>query len=272
MPELPEVETVRRSLEKLIKEETIQDVIIYWDNIVQNDLDYFKRCLINQTFRKFERRGKYLIFKLDDYYLVSHLRMEGKYYVYDTEQIKDKHTHVVFKFKSNKQLHYNDTRKFGKMFITKNLNDTNLALLGPEPFSDDFNLDYVYHKLQKANKDLKTYLLDQSFVAGIGNIYANEICFKIGLNPLTPTKALDKKDINNLIKATREILSLAIEAGGSSIKSYTSSLGVSGRFQQALQVHQRINQPCFNCGQTIKKIMLNKRGTYFCENCQKLKN
>lgn len=272
MPELPEVETVVRTLEKLIKNEEIIDVKIYWDNIIVGDIDEFKNKLIGQHFNDFKRRGKYLLFKLDDYYLMSHLRMEGKYFVFDDAHSKDKHSHVIFSFKSGRQLHYNDTRKFGKMeLLAGDLDIKNIKGLGPEPFDDDFNLAYVRSVASKFKGPIKQLILDQHFVAGVGNIYADEILFEMAIDPESPANKLSDEDFNNMIVATRKILTKAIADGGTTIRSYTSSLGVSGRFQLSLNVHQRVNEKCKRCGGIILKKTVKTRGTYYCKKCQKLK-
>ena len=269
MPELPEVETVLRTLELRIKNETINDIEVLWDNIIINDINEFRNRLIGQHFRKFIRRGKYLLFELDDCVLVSHLRMEGKYYLKDFNDEITKHEHVIFTL-DHISLRYHDTRKFGKMEIIEKQNDyLQFKLLGVEPFSEEFNSDYVKKYLEKSNKPIKQTLLDQSFIAGIGNIYADEILFAIKVDPKTKSMNLTKQNIDDLIFYTNKIIRGAINAGGTTIRSYTSSLGVNGLFQLELKVHTKVNQPCPVCGHLIKKIQVAKRGTYYCENCQK---
>ena len=194
--------------------------------------------------------------------------MEGKYFLMDYDEPIGKHQHVIFKLDNGKELRYNDVRKFGRMEILpldydlSKLND-----LGPEPFSDEFNHDYVKKYLAKQNKAIKEVLLNQSFVAGIGNIYADEICSAIKIMPTTIANKLNDEDIDNLISATREILNEAISAGGTTIRSYTSSLGVSGRFQLSLRVHTL--KKCPYCASEIVKIRVGGRGTYYCPLCQK---
>lgn len=272
MPELPEVETVLKTLENLIKDEKIIDVQIFWDNIILSDKKYFVENIVSQCFKDFKRRGKYLIFELNDFYLISHLRMEGKYFFYEQKHEKDKHTHVIFTFESGKQLHYNDVRKFGKMeLVSKTYDLKNFKNLGPEPFWEDFNESYVLDYFKNYKGSIKAVLLEQNFVAGIGNIYADEICFDAKLDPRTDIKKMNKKDIKNIISSTRKILSKAILQGGTTIRSYTSSLGVSGKFQLYLMVHQRKGEECKICGNVIEKIVVATRGTYFCKRCQKLK-
>ena len=267
MPELPEVQTVLDTLESKIKDREIVDIKILYEPIVECSKKTFRKKLIGQHFRSFKRRGKYLLFEMDDLTLVSHLRMEGKYFILDETYPLSKHDHVIFFLDDGKQLRYNDVRKFGRMeLIEKQEEYRDFHDLGPEPFSSDFNVNYCREYLSKKKLPIKQVLLDQSFVAGIGNIYADEILFAIRIDPRTSADRLDENDIKNLIKETRKILKRAIKAGGTTIRSYTSSLGVTGRFQLSLNVHTM--EECPLCGNDIKKITLGGRGTYFCDRCQ----
>jgi len=271
MPELPEVQTVLNTLELRIKDLEIIDVIILYPNIVDMDPIAFKNSLINQHFRNFKRRGKFLLFEMDDVLLVSHLRMEGKYFIKQHDEPVFKHTHIIFRLSNGQDLRYNDVRKFGRMYTTSLKPDYKVFhKLGVEPFSEDFNLEYCQARLSKSHRVIKQELLDQSFIAGIGNIYADEILFYAKLNPAKKANTLTTKEIQLLIKGTQEILKMAIADGGTTIRSYTSSLGVTGRFQQHLQVHQREGEKCYLCQSTIIKTKVAQRGTYYCPKCQKL--
>lgn len=268
MPELPEVQTVLDTLALKIKDKEIKNIEVLYSNIIVGNIEEFKTKLIGQHFREFKRRGKYLLFVMDDLTLVSHLRMEGKYFIQDVDEAINKHTHVIFTLDDGLQLRYNDVRKFGRMEIMDKRSDYSIFKdLGPEPFSNDFNEDYILKYFNKNKKPLKEVLLDQSFVAGIGNIYADEIAFACGKNPLTPVCSLTREDATNIKKETVRILNGAIKAGGTTIRSYTSSLGVTGRFQLKLKVHTMTNCPI--CHSEIKKIRVGGRGTYYCPNCQK---
>ena len=268
MPELPEVETVLRTLEDKIKDREITSIKILYKPIVVDNEKTFKKKLIGQHFRQFKRRGKYLIFELDDISLVSHLRMEGKYYILTPNDKIDKHTHVIFNLDDGRQLRYHDVRKFGRMeLISKDETYDDFKNLGPEPFSKDFNLKYIKEYIKNLKKPIKEVLLDQSFVAGIGNIYADEILWAIKVNPLRPANKLKDEEIKDLIKYTRAILKKAIKAGGTTIRSYTSSLGVTGLFQLSLNAHTV--KKCKRCQSEIKKIRVGGRGTYYCPKCQK---
>lgn len=269
MPELPEVETVLRTLEHLISGERIIDVSVFWDNIVVGDVEEFKQRLINESFREFKRRGKYLLFELDTITLVSHLRMEGRYYFYKEKINPSKHTHVVFDFASGNQLHYVDTRKFGKMELVSKSDVYQIEGLSYEPWDMRFNPSYVKKFLHRTKRPIKAVLLDQNFVAGIGNIYADEILFRTKIHPEKPANRISNTKIPQLIQNIRSILEEAIKQGGTTIRTYTSSLGVTGLFQQQLKVHQRKGETCLCCGGTIQKIKVMTRGTYFCPRCQK---
>ena len=269
MPELPEVQTVLDTLQLKIKDRKIIDIKVLYKPIVDYPTNKFIKSLIGQHFRCFKRRGKYLLFEMDDITLVSHLRMEGKYFVVDDSFPKSKHDHVIFYLDNGMQLRYNDVRKFGRMELIEKQDDYRVfKQLGPEPFSKDFNLKYCKEYLSNKNKPIKEILLDQSFVAGIGNIYADEILFKTKINPKLAAKKLSDDNIKDLIKYTRLTLAGAIKAGGTTIRSYTSSLGVTGRFQLKLKVHTM--KKCKTCNSDIKKIVVGGRGTYYCPKCQKL--
>ncbi|MBQ6560172.1 MAG: DNA-formamidopyrimidine glycosylase [Erysipelotrichaceae bacterium] len=270
MPELPEVQTVLDTLALRIKDRAITDIRILYKPIVSCSEKRFKQSLIGQHFRTFKRRGKYLLFEMDDLTLVSHLRMEGKYYILDEKTPISKHDHVIFVLDDGKQLRYNDVRKFGRMeLIEKDEEYENFKDLGPEPFSDKFNLEYCRDYLKNKKTPIKTVLLDQSFVAGIGNIYADEILFAMKIDPRSRADLLDDKEIRTMIHETGRILNEAIQAGGTTIRSYTSSLGVTGLFQLDLMVHTIDNCPI--CHTKIQKTVIGGRGTYYCPNCQKLK-
>ena len=271
MPELPEVQTVLDTLENRIKGAEIIAVKVLYDPIISMNKNTFIKKLKGQHFNEFKRRGKFLLFELDDMTLVSHLRMEGKYFIYDEKQKNiNKHTHVIFYLDHNRELHYNDVRKFGRMeIIAKDDNYQDFHDLGVEPFSKEFNLNYCKEYLNKNRRPIKQILLDQSFIAGIGNIYADEIIFEMKIHPKTPGNKLNDDDIKNLIKATNNILKKAIKKGGTTIRSYTSSLGVTGRFQLSLKVHTK--DICPICKNKIEKIVVATRGTYYCPKCQKEK-
>ena len=273
MPELPEVETVKETLKKRILKKRINKIKILYDGIIASDIDEFKNKIIGETINDISRRGKWLIFALDNYYLLSHLRMEGKFFLKPFDEKIVKHEHVIF-FLDDISLRYHDTRKFGKMYLVekdKLYTDTPLSKQGLEPWDDNLTINYLKDKYNR-NISIKTLLLDQEVISGIGNIYADEILFMSKINPCKKGTNLSDNDCDNIIKNTRTVLKKAIELGGTTIRSYTSSLGVTGRFQNELLVHQRENEECYTCKNKIVKTKVNGRGTYYCPVCQKEEN
>jgi formamidopyrimidine-DNA glycosylase len=275
LPELPEVETVRKTLENLVLNKTIEQITIRWPKMIKNptEIDQFIDALKGQTIKEIGRRGKFLIFYTDVYALVSHLRMEGKYAVYSKDEPFDKHTHVVFHFTDGTDLRYKDVRKFGTMHLFKKGTEFEappLIDLGPEPFSEGFTLDYLIQKLQKTNRKIKPTLLDQKIVVGLGNIYVDEALFRAKIHPETIANVLN---IEQLLKLHQEIiktLSEAVQKGGSTIRSYINSQGEIGMFQLELLVYGRKGESCKDCGQDLEKTVVGGRGTHFCPNCQPL--
>ena len=271
MPELPEVETVKEALKRKILNRKIVDVNVLYNNIIEYPkVTSFKEEILNETINDIKRRGKWLVFVLDNYYLLSHLRMEGKYNIRGKDEEITKHEHVIFYLDDNTSLRYNDTRKFGRMYLIKKedfLTCKPIKDLGLEPFSNELTKEYLKEKYKKLNKPIKTVILDQSIIVGIGNIYADEILFLSRINPLTLASELDDNDLDNIIKYAKEVLSSAIKSGGTTIRSYTSEEGVHGRFQQNLLVHTK--EICPVCNNKIEKIKVGSRGTYYCSNCQK---
>ena len=273
MPELPEVETVKEALKLEVLNKKIVDVNIIYNNIIEYPkVEDFKKEIINQTINDIKRRGKWLMFELDNYYLLSHLRMEGKYHIRKLKDPYNKHEHVSFIFSDNTELRYMDTRKFGRMHLIKkeDLNNCKpMNELGLEPFDDNLSIAYLHDKYIKKKLPIKTVILDQSIIVGIGNIYADEILFLSKINPLKKTNELNNDELNNIIKYTKEVLTKAIKLGGTTIRSYESSEGVHGRFQNELLVHGKDKEKCPNCSSKITKIKVGGRGTYYCPTCQK---
>ena len=271
MPELPEVETVKETLKKQVLNRVIKNVIIRYDKIITGiSLDKFKEKIKNQKINDIKRRGKWLLFELDDYFLVSHLRMEGKYFINKQDDEITKHQHVIFDLDDNIQLRYSDVRKFGKMYLIKK-EEINLvppvSELGHEPFDEKLTIEYLKDKYKNKSMPIKTSLLDQSIIVGIGNIYADEILFLSKINPYKKCNELNDLELQAIINNTKTVLTKAIKLGGSTIRSYTSSDGSHGRFQNELLVHTKTICPI--CKTIIKKDKINGRGTYYCINCQK---
>ena len=274
MPELPEVETVKESLKLKLIGKQINGINILWDNIIAYPgKEEFANEIINKNIIDIKRRGKFLMFDLEEYYLLSHLRMEGKYFFKNNEEAINKHEHVIFDLGNNEELRYMDTRKFGKMYLI-NKNDIDnigpLRELGLEPWDDNLTGNYLINKYKNKKLPIKTVLLDQSIIVGIGNIYADEILFLSRINPLKISNLISKDECKNIIKYTREVLEKAIRKGGTTIRTYSSVDGVHGLFQNELLVHGKDKGNCPACNEKVDKIRVGGRGTYYCPKCQKM--
>lgn len=275
MPELPEVETVKRTLEALVISKVIERVSVFWPKMVKrpDEVAQFQDALKGQTIQSMGRRGKFIIFYSDDFALVSHLRMEGKYGVFSGTEPVEKHTHVIFHFTDGTELRYKDVRKFGTMHLFKKgteFDQEPLAKLGLEPFSPQFTKDYLAQKLSKSNRKVKVHLLDQGTVVGLGNIYVDEALFRSRIHPERISSTLTETEIEVLHEEIVRTLSEAVEKGGSTIRSYVNSQGQIGMFQLELFVYGKKAEPCQRCGTELQKITVGGRGTHFCPSCQKI--
>ena len=278
MPELPEVENVCRTLRGLVVGKKIKDVHVFYPKIITGEGDEFIHGVKGQKIVEMRRVGKYLVFILENTAFISHLRMEGKYRylpgnageeVEKKDISRNKHDHLEFVFTDGSRMYYNDLRKFGRLQQVDQKEYQNLPplnQLGPEPW--EANASELYHKIHKSNLPIKSILLDQRVIAGIGNIYANEICFEMRLNPHTPGSKLSKRRVVELIEVSKEILERSIQAGGTTIHSF-SNVGISGDYQQELKVHGK--KSCPVCGGEIHKEKVKGRGTYYCKQCQRKK-
>lgn len=271
MPEIAEVETVRNTLKKRILNKPIKSVNVRYPKMIESNLEEFKKILVGRSFLDIKRRGKWLIFDLGDYYLLSHLRMEGKYFIKNHEEELNKHEHVIITFTDDNDLRYHDTRKFGRMNLIKKEDlevAEEIAKQGLEPGDKNLTAKYLVDKFKKKRLPIKTVLLDQTIISGLGNIYANEVLFAAGIDPLKKACDVSLEEASRIVTESNRIIKAAIKMGGTTIKSYTSSLGVTGRFQQYLCVHKREGMPCLKCGTTILNMKINGRSTYFCPKCQ----
>ena len=274
MPELPEVETIRKTLEHLTIGKQIEAVTVNWPKIIKKPVEHeqFVDALKGQTIEAVGRRGKFLIFYLTDLALVSHLRMEGKYGLFPVNEEIDKHTHVLFTFTDGTQLRYKDVRKFGTMHLFlkgEELSSLPLSQLGPEPLSDEFTTEYMMKSLSKTNRNIKAVLLDQTLVVGVGNIYVDESLFRAKIHPQRVASSLTENEIERIVTEVKATLAEAIEQGGSTIRTYINSQGQIGMFQQQLLVYGRDGKPCKECGNEIEKLKVAGRGTHICPSCQK---
>jgi len=275
VPELPEVETVCRSLRLLVHGKTVRDVRVTLPRIVRTPRDpkEFAWRLRGVTIEGIARRGKYILFDMSPYSLVSHLRMEGRYGLYAESDALEAHTHVVFAFTDGTELRYRDVRQFGTMdliaFQKFDLIE-GLRTLGPEPLSAVFTVQAFREIVQKRSMKIKQALLDQTCVAGLGNIYVDETLFDAGIHPARPCNELTEGEIGRIHASIQKVLAEAVDAGGSSIKSYVNGHGEVGKFQLLLKAYGRTGQACLNCGSAIEKVKLSGRGTHYCPTCQQM--
>lgn len=272
MPELAEVETVRNTLKKRILNKKISAVNIIYSKMIDSNIEEFNDILVGNEFKDILRVGKWLIFELNNYYLLSHLRMEGKYFLKNNTEEVQKHEHIIISFNDGLDLRYHDTRKFGRMKIVKKdeLWETpEIKKQGKEPMDDTLDSNYLLEKLKNKKLPIKSVLLDQEIISGLGNIYADEVLFASEILPIRQASTITKSECDKIISTSKRILLKAIEEGGTTIKSYTSSLGVTGNYQNYLQVHKREGMPCNKCSTKIKRIKVGGRSTYYCEKCQK---
>lgn len=272
MPELPEVETVINTIRPHIINKEIEKIEVYYDRLIQSNLDEFKTKLINQKFINVTRYGKFIFLHLtNDFVIITHLRMEGKFRFENSHNLRKKHTSAGFFFKDGTSLAFDDTRKFGLMYLSDeaNFKETKMIKkLGIEANKISEN-DYEFLiKKFKKNKCIKELLLDQSILAGIGNIYADEILFSTKINPFRKGDDISDEKYHEIFKASNQILNKAITLGGSTIHSFHPSEGVDGKFQETLLCYGKSGTPCPNCNTTLHKDFIGGRGTTFCPNCQ----
>ena len=276
MPELPEVETIARSLSQgkgtgfSVVGRKIEGVSILWErSIATPSAVKFKQRIQGQTIREVGRRGKYIVMSLSSDTLLFHLRMSGDLHtksaaVQDGEETVGKHDRVIFFLQNGQRLIFEDARKFGRIWLLANPQDE-LGDLGPEPLSEAFTADRFHNMLQSSKRPLKPLLMDQTFLAGLGNIYTDEALFKAKLHPLIPANQLGVEQAATLFKAIRETLLEGIRRNGASIDwAYRG-----GDFQNHFFVYRREGEACLLCGTPIERIVVGQRGTHFCPTCQK---
>jgi len=273
MPELPEVETVCRGLDAMIKNATITKVTLRRKDLRFPFPPNFAKHVAGRTIKSVTRRAKYLLFALDNGQLMlAHLGMSGRFSV-ETKSPKSlqTHDHVIFSLSDGRSVIYNDPRRFGLMTILSNnelYTHKLLAHLGPEPFSDAFNAKYLASELRKRKGAIKTALMDQTLVVGVGNIYASEALFLARIHPEKPALSVaNKADL--LIAMIRKVLGAAIESGGSSLRDFLHVSGEAGYFQHQFKVYNREGEPCFVCNIPLRGIRQAGRSTFYCESCQR---
>ncbi len=289
MPELPEVEVVKKSLKRKILNLIIKKVNIS-DSNLRYKLNKKKMSkLVGKRFLKIERRSKFLIFEFDkNIFMLVHLGMTGKFFFidkkkmkfktsfyYNINQLKDqKYDRVIFDLQNKERLIYNDVRKFGfiKLYNKKNFKEnSHIKNLGPEPLKKNWNVKYFEKYIYNRKRTVKDILMDQKCVAGLGNIYVNEILFLSGVRPMRKVARLKAHEINKIISNSKRILKNSIKLGGSTIKDFSSDNGKKGDFQQYFKVYGRKGEKCSNidCNGSINRTVISNRASFFCKKCQK---
>jgi formamidopyrimidine-DNA glycosylase len=272
LPELPEVETVVRGLREPLVGRTVQSMWYDWTRMIRVlTPEQFAARIQGQTIRAVNRRAKYILCELDHDILVAHLGMTGRLYVTsdDTTLEADRWVHFRLQLDAGQQLRFSDARKFGFVSLTDKI-DSLAPKLGPEPLTDAFTPAVLRERSQKHHKAIKALLLDQAFVAGVGNIYAVEALHHAGIHPLRPADSLTDDEIIRLHAAIRQTLERGIEREGASVNWYRKPDGTTGEMQNHFFVYDREGEPCLTCGQPIEKIRVAQRGTHYCPQCQPL--
>ncbi|ENU31107.1 formamidopyrimidine-DNA glycosylase [Acinetobacter sp. CIP-A165] len=269
MPELPEVETTKTSLLPLL-EQRVQAVKIWNASLrwtIPDDIDK----LVGQRLIHLSRRSKYILAEFEHDQMLWHLGMSGSFRLCQPSDELRKHDHLVIDFEDF-QLRYHDPRRFGCILWLDQNNQTKLIdTLGPEPLSDDFNSSYLLEKLSKKNVGIKIALMDNHIVVGVGNIYATESLFNIGVHPAQPASTLTKVQVEKLVVEVKRILQQAIDLGGSTLRDYSNAMGENGYFQQTLLAYGRAGEMCVNCETILENLKLGQRASVFCPQCQPLK-
>ena len=270
MPELPEVETVVRGLREPLIGRTVRGMWYDCLRTIQSpDPEQFAARIAGQTFRAIDRRAKYILCQLDHDLLVVHLRMTGRLYVVPDDAVSgaDRWLHFSLQLDNGTQLRFSDARKFGFVSLTPAFEQI-APTLGPEPLDDAFTPDVLRERLARHGKSIKALLLDQAFLDGVGNIYADEALHRAQISPLRPANRLTDAEISALYGAIRDALNAGIVQEGASINWYRKPDGTQGEAQKHFYVYGRDGEPCERCGETIVKIRVAQRGTHYCPACQ----
>jgi len=270
MPELPEVETTRRGIEKLLKNRTIECTAVHHYKFRQPITRNLARILKNQTLKSISRRAKYLLLNFTEGTLLIHLGMSGSLRVIHPSIQKEKHDHVEFFFDNGLCLRFKDPRRFGLVIWTKTnpLKHNLLKKCGPEPLTKHFSPTYLMKVAQNRACTIKQFIMLNTIVVGVGNIYANEALFSSGLHPTRSANSIDLSEYKRLTKSIKEVLRNAIKAGGTTLQDFTNEKGDAGYFKQKLAVYGREGLPCTWCQEPIKQIRIGQRSSFYCQNCQ----
>ena len=271
MPELPEVETTCRGISPHIESQTVSQVIVRQPKLRWPVSPELSTDLPQQRIQKVSRRAKYILISTGNGTLIIHLGMSGSLRIIKPSMAIEKHDHVDILFHNGVGLRYTDPRRFGCLLWTAQPIEEHklIASLGPEPLTDNFHDDYFQLLAKSRRVPIKTFIMDGHVVVGVGNIYASESLFLAGIHPTRLTNNISAKRLKLLLKAIKEILTLAIEQGGTTLKDFVNSDGKPGYFQQTLAVYGRKNQPCHSCNTPIKQIVIGQRSTFYCPKCQR---
>ncbi len=272
MPELPEVEVIKEGLKRKVKHKRIARVEVKFSKLIKNTSpSSFGKKVVGREVKEISRRGKFLVFSLDDgSFLVIHLKMTGQLIYCSPDKEVDKHTGLIFTLNNNFQLRFLDMRRFGVVYLVNKLEEiTTLADLGPEPLDNNFTSLSLKKVLESQKRKIKIVLIDQKVMAGLGNIYVVEALYQARINPEKKAHRLTGLEIKALHRSIKDILKKATSAGGTSTDAYRNVEGKKGRFQYRLQVYGRQGESCPRCGVKISRVKISGRSTYFCPGCQK---
>ncbi|MCB0363189.1 MAG: bifunctional DNA-formamidopyrimidine glycosylase/DNA-(apurinic or apyrimidinic site) lyase [Bdellovibrionales bacterium] len=273
MPELPEVETVRRGLEKLFPKPVKIKAIRVGNKSLREEVKASNvKCLKGQRLRSFGRRAKYLLLETDDFMIISHLGMTGSWRIFEKSKARI-HDHIFIHLDSGKSLVYNDPRRFGLFKVVQKekwQDSPQFKNLGPEPFDrQNFKGKFLYEKSRGRKASIKAFLMDQKTVVGIGNIYASEVLFLSSVRPNCPVNSLSLKDFDRIVSSSRQVLRAAMSAGGTTIRDFRQAGGSKGAFSAQLLVYDRESENCYRCGNQILQAQIVGRSSYWCPQCQK---
>lgn len=272
MPELPEVETTRKGIQPYTKHQQIVKLVIRTEKlrwVVSKELYQIE----NEEILDVQRRAKYLIFQLEYGYIILHLGMSGSLRVVTAKDAIDKHDHIDMVLSNGKILRYNDPRKFGAWLWTDSIEHFPLfSKLAPEPLSNEFNGEYLYQKSRNRHTAVKSWLMNNAVVVGVGNIYANEVLFNCGIYPNAPVSSLSKEDCERLVANIKQTLQQAIKQGGTTLQDFIQPDGRPGYFQQSLNVYGRKGENCPTCGHLIEMVTIGQRSSFYCPICQPIRS
>lgn len=275
MPELPEVETFVRELEPQLRGRRVTEALVPWPRILATpSAEEFAEQIVGEEFVSFGRRAKYMLLGLSSgATLIVHLRMTGHLHVHDSEVEPDKHTHVLMTLDDGRRLHYQDPRKFGRLWLVNDIEPV-LRKLSAEPLGEDFTVAWLAERLKGRSAAIKALLLDQTIAAGVGNIYADEALHLAGIHPSRSGASLNSSEIEKLHAAIRTVLQRGIDKhgsslGGSILTNYRRPNGELGQMQDEFQVYGRADEACRTCGKPIQRLVIAQRSSHFCEECQK---